>query len=105
MNTLGVINYDHFDKKYNDLVNDAIKWIYKMRTNGHKWKLLPFPSVPELYPNMKNEKDGHWRSIKNDINDKLYEITNVWMCSVEKEKMLIRKKSILGKIKDVIQKI
>tara|TARA_A100001015_G_scaffold318273_1_gene437672 strand:+ start:602 stop:2425 length:1824 start_codon:yes stop_codon:yes gene_type:complete len=92
MNTLGVINYDNFDKKYNDLINDAITWIHKMRTNGHKWKLLPFPSVPELYPNMKNEKDGHWRSIKNDINNKIYEITNVWMCSVEKRKNAHKKK-------------
>ena len=35
-----------------------------MRKNGFKWRLLPMPSVPELYPNMKNEKDGNWRQLK-----------------------------------------
>ena len=92
MNTLGVINYDSFDKKYNDLVNEAINWIKKMRVNGHTWRVLPFPSVSELYPNMKNEKDGNWRSIKNEINSKIYEITNVWMCSVDKRKNAHKKK-------------
>jgi hypothetical protein len=92
MNKLGIINYEKFDNKYNDLVDQAITWIKKLRNNGHKWKLLPFPSVPELYPNMKNEKDGNWRNIKNEVNKRIYEITNVWMCSVEKRKNAHQKK-------------
>lgn len=92
MNKLGVINYNEFDVKYNQLVDEAINWILKLRQNGHKWSLLPFPSVSELFPNMKNEKDGNWRNIKNDINKRIYEITNVWMCSVEKRKNAHKKK-------------
>ena len=92
MNKLGLIDYKGFDNKYTELVNNAINWIVKMRKNGFKWRLLPMPSVPELYPNMKNEKDGNWRQLKNELDNRISEITNVWMCGVDKRKNAHNKK-------------
>lgn len=84
MNKLGIINFQDYDKQYNYLVKDAIKWVLNLRKNGHKWKLLPKPSIPELYPNMKNEKDGVYRPLKNDLNNIINEITSIWMCGYKK---------------------
>ena len=71
MKKLGVIDYCNFDKSYFKKTIDAMNWIRKMRRNGKNWKLLPQPSTQELYPNMKNEKDGKWRKIKNELKTPL----------------------------------
>ena len=84
MNTLGVIDYENYDKSYIEKVNNAIEWIRDMRENGHKWTLFPSPTRRELYPNMKNEKDGKYRKIKNDISKQINEITSVWMCGFKR---------------------
>lgn len=87
MKKLGVIDYCNFDKSYFKKTLDAMNWIRKMRRNGKNWKLLPQPSIQELYPNMKNEKDGKWRKIKNELNQEINDITSVWMCGVTKRKI------------------
>ena len=87
MNKLGVINYDTIDNEYINKTNLAIDWVRELRKNGTNWKLLPMPSRFELYPNMKNEKDGQWHSVKNDLNKRIHEITNIWQCSVKKRKL------------------
>jgi len=78
---LGVIDYTANDNIYYDRVNNGLEWIRDVRKNGHKWKLLPYPSKRELYPNMCNEKDGNWRRLKKDLANKIDEITLLWMCS------------------------
>jgi predicted RecB family nuclease/REP element-mobilizing transposase RayT len=83
LNKLGIIDYDSVDYEYVNQTNDAIKWIQMVRTEGTNWKLLPVPSRAELFPNMKNEKDGHWRKIKNELNEKINEITSVIYCGVK----------------------
>ena len=40
-------------------VEDALRWIRRVRTEGKDWQLLPEPSVPELYPNMSNTDDAN----------------------------------------------
>jgi hypothetical protein len=55
-----------------------------MKNNGDQWKLLPKPSVIELYPNMKNEKDGFYRNVKNELNKELKDITSLWSSGVIK---------------------
>jgi hypothetical protein len=80
---LGTIDYSGFDSNYIQQTNDAIKWILRVRNEGHKWKLLPLPSVPELYPNMNNEKDGIWNNIKKELNESINEITSLWMCGIK----------------------
>jgi hypothetical protein len=84
LNKLGIINYDTVDSEYINKTNDAIKWIKTVRNEGSEWYLLPLPCRNELFPNMKNEKDGPWRKIKNELNDNIHEITRVWNCGVRR---------------------
>jgi hypothetical protein len=84
---LGVIDYTDFDNKYVDLTDTAIKWIRQMRTDGHKWSTSDsktgLPTVPELYPNMSNQMDGRWHSVKQQIANEICEITQIWNCGPE----------------------
>jgi hypothetical protein len=84
MDKLGTIDFDNYDYQYHELVKNAKEWVHKLRSKGHTWKILPKPSVPELYPNMKNEKDGMYRKLKNDLDNIINEITSVWMCGYKK---------------------
>jgi hypothetical protein len=92
MENLSMINYKTIDKHIINKVSNAISWINKMRTHGINWKLLPTPSVPELYPNMKNDKDDGYRLIKSKLADILKEITNIWWCSFKKRTIAHSKK-------------
>jgi hypothetical protein len=83
MEKLGVIDYNDFDSNYVNQTRDAIKWILRVRSEGHLWKLSPIPSIPELYPNMNNERDGQWRSLKNELSNSINEITALWMCGIK----------------------
>ena len=80
---LGVVDYKNFDSNYVKQTEDAILWIRKVINEGKNWKLVPSPSLPQLFPNMNNEKDGKWRDIKNDLSKHLNEITSLWMCGVK----------------------
>jgi hypothetical protein len=90
MNVLATIDYDDYDSKYINLVNDAIKWIRYMRTEGHNWSLLPNPSNEYLYPNMKNH-DDYYR-LKKELDKNINELTSVWMISYNKRKIAHKKK-------------
>lgn len=81
---LGVIDYDGIDKSYVEETMNAIQWITDLRTDGINWQLLPFPSRKELYPNMKNDKDGYYHHIKHELSQKIGEITNVWNCGFKR---------------------
>lgn len=83
LNKLGVIDYDTVDINYVEKTNKAIDWIKNMRINGKNWSLLPIPSCNELFPNMKNDMDGKWKKQKIELNNAIYEITNVWNCSIK----------------------
>mgnify|MGYP001220750886 CR=1 FL=1 len=80
---LGTIDYSGFDSNFVEQTEDAIKWVLRVRQEGHKWKLLPLPSIPELYPNMNNERDGSWKVLKKELADNINEITSLWMCGVK----------------------
>lgn len=84
MEKLGVIDYQGRDYNYINQTKNALNWIRNVRTNGNKWALLPVPSRRELFPNMKNEKDGSWKKIKSDLDKKINEITSIWMCGIKK---------------------
>jgi hypothetical protein len=83
---VGIIDFDNIDFCYIESTNNAIKWVRKVRNEGFNWCLLPFPCHSELFPNMKNEKDGHWRIVKKQLNIEIYEITDIWNCGIEKRK-------------------
>jgi hypothetical protein len=87
MNKMGVINYAKFDKPYVDKLDEALKWLRSVRKEGHNWKLLPMPSKDELFPNMKNDKDGAFNKIKKSLADEISEITSVTYCGVDKRKL------------------
>lgn len=84
LNKLGVIDYDNIDSEYVTQTKNAVEWICTLRNEGSNWKLLPIPCRGELFPNMKNEKDGQWRKLKNELNNAICEITNVWYCGIKR---------------------
>jgi hypothetical protein len=87
---LGVINYSCLDFWVNKKLEDALFWLRDLRKNGHTWKLIP-PSRPELYPNMKNDKDSIHNKIKKDLAIQINEISSVYFCSPEKRQNAFEK--------------
>ena len=87
-----------------DAVEEALRWVHRVREEGKDWELLPKPSVPELYPNMKNDDNGdmmldsgydefepgvepdmsshHWVAVKKWLAGELKELTQLWMVGV-----------------------
>jgi hypothetical protein len=83
LNKLGVIDYDLIDSEYVTQTKNAIEWIKTMKSEGSTWTLLPLPCRKELFPNMKNEKDGEYRKIKNQLNNEIKEITSIFYCGIK----------------------
>ncbi|HZP97347.1 MAG TPA: hypothetical protein VFC31_13590 [Candidatus Limnocylindria bacterium] len=57
-----------------ELVQQSAAWVRRVRTEGAEWRVLPIPSVPELWPNMKAEDVG-WHDAKSRIARELAELT------------------------------
>ena len=83
LNKLGVIDYDSVDSEYIRQTKNAIDWIRTMKSEGYSWSLLPLPCRKELFPNMKNEKDGEYRKLKNMLNNEIKEITSIFYCGIK----------------------
>jgi hypothetical protein len=58
-----------------ETVQQAAAWIRRVRTEGAEWRVLPLPSVPELWPNMKADQDGPWHDAKAKIGAALADLT------------------------------
>ena len=91
-----------------DAVEDALRWVRTVRTEGKDWQVLPKPSVPELYPNMSNvddagmmldvaaselepgleseEFEARWIGVKKWLAGELKELTQLWQVGVAKRK-------------------
>ena len=90
-----------------DAVEEALRWVRRVRTEGRDWQLLPRPSVPELYPNMGGGDDdmmlvtgpaelepgdeedgptGQWTGVKKWLAGELRELTQLWQVGVNKRK-------------------
>lgn len=63
------------DDDLGSLVARALAWIRRLRTEGAEWRVLPLPSVPELWPNMKANGDFPWHNAKVAIAVQLAELT------------------------------
>jgi len=63
------------DQDLGDIVADGLAWIRRVRTEGAEWRVLPVPSVPELWPNMKAEGDFPWHHAKAQIAAQLGDLT------------------------------
>jgi hypothetical protein len=83
----GHIEYSKWDKNYINETIKAISWIKKLRSEGPEWKLLPVPSVPELYPNMSSVSDTNWNGLKMEYANKIGEISLLWNCGVKNRKI------------------
>ena len=89
-----------------DAVEEALQWVRRVRTEGKDWRLLPQPSVTELYPNTSNSDDaemmldigpaelepgfeeeespGQWIGVKKWLAGELKELTQLWQVGVAK---------------------
>ena len=63
------------DEDLGAVVARALAWVRRLRTDGAEWRVLPVPSVPELWPNMKASSDFPWHTAKSEIAAKLAELT------------------------------
>src|SRR2546428_5755288 len=63
------------DEDLASIVARACAWIRRLRTEGAEWRVLPIPSVPELWPNMKANSDFPWHTAKAEIAIKLADLT------------------------------
>lgn len=54
---------------------EALAWVRRLRAEGASWRVLPTPSIPELYPHMRNDRDAPWRRAKRRIGRELGELT------------------------------
>ena len=75
---LGRIRHDVFLRgrgiELRELVGQAVAWVRRVRTEGAEWRVLPIPSVPELWPNMKADSGG-WHDAKVRIARELADLT------------------------------
>jgi putative phage-type endonuclease len=79
-------------------ITNAIDWLSKLKNSGNNWNLTP-PTVPELYPNMKNTTNYPWNSAKKLIAKELDEITLLHGISYKFRNQLHEKN--IFKIKDI----
>ena len=90
MSKLGIIDYKNDDKKYIKRLNKALSWLRLVKSDGHKWKLLPSPSHNNLFPNMKNDATGELGKIKKELAIRYGEITSVYYCGIEQRKLAFK---------------
>jgi hypothetical protein len=58
-----------------EIAADAIEWVRRLRRDGASWQVLPEPSVPELYPHARHDRDQPWRTAKSYLARELAELT------------------------------
>ncbi len=66
-----------------ELTSEACEWLRRVRSQGSGWKVLPFPDVPELWPNMGSTRDAPWHSAKGRIAEELGELTSLWQVGLK----------------------
>ena len=81
MERLGPIT---FDPGLSSSVTEAEIWVRRVRADGHKWSILPTPTVEELWPNMGETSDFPWHAAKINIARELSEITLLWQVGLTK---------------------
>jgi hypothetical protein len=64
-----------------DVVAEGRDWIRRVRREGAAWTALPVPTIAELWPNMKNDRDHPWHVAKREIAEELRDLTLLWRVS------------------------
>src|SRR2546422_527543 len=87
MDRLAPVFQAHVTKDGTSLASEvaaALRWVRTLRKNGSNWKVLPKPTVAELYPNMGNAEDGPWTAAKKQIAKEIEELTLLWNVGPDK---------------------
>lgn len=90
---LCTVDYAKEDSIYEEILREAVDWHKRLRMQGDKMQVFPFPSVVELFPNMKNTSDSPWSRYKKEIAEYLGEITLLWYCGM-REREIAHEKGI-----------
>ncbi|MDE3102159.1 MAG: hypothetical protein KGJ98_07970 [Chloroflexota bacterium] len=76
---LGRVARDTFvrsqERDVSEVVAAAAAWVRRVRHEGADWDVRPTPTVPELWPNMKDRVDRPWQRAKRDLAEGLGELT------------------------------
>lgn len=63
------------DQTLGEAAAEGAAWIRRLRAEGGTWDVLPRPSVPELWPNLRADDDDGWHKAKLEIARELGELT------------------------------
>ena len=75
-NSIGCISFDIYENTLLK-VKSGLEWYKDLKNNGKYWD--PYePHISEIYPNMKNDKDNNWRKTKQQISEKLCDLSCIW---------------------------
>jgi hypothetical protein len=72
-----------------DAVEAGVAWVRRVRREGAAWSALPTPTVPELRPNLCNDRDAPWSEVKSRIAKETHELTAMWYLGAEKREALL----------------
>jgi hypothetical protein len=86
---LGVVDITNKDSWVVQEAKHAIEWQNTYKKYKNKWKLIPQPSVKQLYPNMCN-KNSLFQSEKKELAKHLNDITQVWNCTTKHRDILLQ---------------
>jgi hypothetical protein len=78
---IATVDFNTYDKNIVEHINKAIDTVYKIKTEGSKWSLLPKPTNSLLYPNMC--KDTRYPELYDNLNNILHDITTLWYCGIK----------------------
>jgi hypothetical protein len=86
---LGVIDYEGVDSSYCLRSEKAIEWMRDVKSPESKNWVIDEPPLTrnELYPNMSNCYDNHWREVKYEISEKIKEMTSIWMVGTKQREL------------------
>lgn len=59
-------------------VAEARAWVRRLRAEGDAWDVAPVPTIPELHPNLANDRDGPWHRAKRAIAARLEDPGLLW---------------------------
>jgi hypothetical protein len=87
---LGVIKCDQDSSGYNRLIKSC-NWLKLLKKEGSTWSIWPEPSNKYLRPNMKNDQDYPWTSVKKFIAEQTKEITLLWQVGLVARNVCLKK--------------
>lgn len=86
--TLGEIDFNGKDARFKCLTDKALQWIRDLRANWKTWDLTSCPLPrPELYPNMSNTHDAPFHEEKEELAQRIGEITMLYMCGIKNREL------------------